>query len=604
MRKFILLIYLSTTICFALVTVNPRLKPQPLPTGGEPRKFIRYSGSIRQSPGVQVGTTTYDLQRYGSHGQRIAVDDSGQIHVNWTYCSGEYPGNPRFVKWNFRYADGFWHGDSQAAPSVSGFCQLDIMIADSGLAKRTMNAWHYGGHSWTSIDQGSGLGSWPGDTGSPHVDNHMWPTACVASNNNIIMSTHGWPHDSLHLYLTTDEGKTWTNFADFDSVVIESQFLRASRNPGSQKVVHACPKSIAYEYYGLLIHQMANDVWYMLSTDNGVTWGLQINITNFTPPAQMVNGDSSPWAYADVSPVFDNNDNLHIAFSVNLGYRQNDTFYYGDHAKIFHWDEVSDSITVISSPSIYYNEPEGWWIDVSGEFQQHLEMWRLPADQPQLVVDPVDNTLYCLWHGQDDTTDYSADGYFNGEFYGSYSTDNGLTWSDYVNLTNTRSPGADNGDCFDEDYMTTWPYVVNDSIFITYIEDKATGAAVNEHTGFFDNPVRVWVFHKGLITGIEEEESVKPDRVMLMLEIYPNPFSNMTYISYWKRDISDINVEIYSAVGRLIKNFNLQSTTPNVKSTISWDGKDNLGERLPSGVYFLKFQVGDHFETRKLILLK
>ena len=156
-------------------------------------------------------------------------------------------------------------------------------------------------------------------------------------------------------------------------------------------------------------------------------------------------------------------------------------------------------VSVINSPSTYYNEPGGWWI--TGTLGQ-FPLWRLPADQPQCIYDNND-VLYCLWHGNDDTTDVSAGGIFNGELYGSYSTDNGITWLNYVNLTNTRSPGAPPGVCYDENYMTAHPCVYNDSIWITYIEDKNAGG----NPGETDNPVRCWVFPKDLISGLAEKEA-------------------------------------------------------------------------------------------------
>ena len=607
--KFFLSISFITSIGFALVITNSDLKSQPILTSDKyvPRRFIRHSDDNMQSPGVQVGTTTYDIQRYGSHGQRLAVDDSGQIHVNWTHCSGEYPGSPRFVRWNFRFPNGIWYGETDAAPSVSGYCQLDIMVADSGHAKRTMNVWHYGGHSWTSIDEGSGWGSWPGDTGSPYVDNHIWPVACVASNNNIIMVTanSGSGMDWHHLYLTTDEGVTWTHLADFDSCLCISQFLRTSRNPGSQKVVHVWTQSIAMEYAGTLLSQTANDVWYMLSTDNGVTWGPQTNVTNYIPPFQMVHGDSTPWAYCDVNAVFDKTDELHIAFGAHLGYMLNDTLYHFERSKIFHWDEVSDTITVISSPSIYYDEPDGWWLDV----YDRAEFWQMPADQPQFVVDP-DGYLYCLWRGHDDTTDYSAAGFFNSEICAAYSTDNGLTWSDYVNLTNTRSPGADSGDCFDEDYMTAWPYVVNDSIFVTFIEDKDAGSPLNEGTAWTVDPVRVWIFHKGVILGTEEQETYRPEYAVPILTAYPNPFREITDIRYGITDngyligdMSNAEIKIYDAAGRLVKNFTVPSAYSLVPTSIRWDGSDQSGSVLPAGVYFVHLEAGDAIVSQKIVKL-
>ncbi len=606
--KAFLITFVFISLAFALVIAHPNFKPYSIPTGDEKiyGEVIPYSPGSRQSPGIIVGYTYYDWQRGGGQqGQRIAVDDSNQIHVNWMHCDGVYPGVPRFIKWNFRFPEGSWYGDAAAAPTVSGYSQIDVMIADPSHAKRTMNTWHYGGHSWTSIDLGSGWGSWPGDTGSPHVDDHIWPSACVASNNNIVMVTgnSGSGMNSLHLYLTTDEGKNWGHIADFDSSFTLGYFVRASRNPGSQKVVHAWTQSIAVEYAGYLISQLAEDVFYRVSTDNGLTWGPQINVTNNIPPGQMVNGDSTPWAYADVNAVFDNNDNLHLAWGANLGYMLNDTLHYGEHAKIFHWDEVSDTITVVSSPSIYYYEPCGWWLDVMGQgISPHTESFGLPADNAQLVVDP-NGTLYCLWRGNDDTTDYSAAGYFNSEICAAYSTDNGLTWSDYVNLTNTRSPGAGPGDCFDEDCMTAFPHVINDSIFITYIEDKDAGFPLSEGTAWTDNPVRVWIFHKGLILGTEEQDTYRPEYTTHSLKIYPNPFKERTEIRYQVAD-NRLQIKIYDATGRLVKDFSL-STPYSIKPTsLSWHGDDDTGHKLPAGVYFVRLEIGYLAVLQKTIKIK
>ncbi len=595
-------------MCFALVTASPQLNLQRIPGGDEfaPGEFSHYSGN-RQSPGVIVGYTYYDYQRSGGQGQRVVVDDTHQIHVNWMYCGGEYPGNPRFIRWNFRFPDGMWYGETDAAPSISGYCQIDIMVADPSSAKRTMNSWHYYGYPYTSIDLGSGWGSWPGDTGSPHVPDHLWPSACVASNNNIIMVTgnSGSGMDYHHLYLSTDEGHTWIHVADFDSCTCLSQFVRASRNPGSQKVVHAWTQSIAMEYGGLLIAQMANDVWYMLSNDNGVTWGRPINITKSTPAGEMANGDSTIWAFADVNTVFDDNDNLHIAFSGHLAYMHDDTIYYGDHAKLFHWDEVSDTITVICSPSTHYDEPEGWWLDISAGFREHLESWQLPVWNPQLVCDKSNGDLYCVWTGTADTTDYSAGGYFNSDIYGAYSTDHGITWSDYVNLTNTPSPGGGPGECLDEDQMTAHPYVFDDSICITFIEDKDPGFPLQEGTAWTENPVRVWVFHKGLILAIEEDEALRPDHALPFFRVYPNPFSELTNIGFSTGlGAQDVALKIYDATGRLVRDFPLPTAYSLLPTTVKWDGTDQSGNRLPAGVYFVLFNTGDKDKTQKVIRLK
>ena len=550
-------------------------------------------GLLVASPGEQVGTTFFDYQANGNMGQRIAVDDSNQVYVVWMYCGGEYPGNPRFIRYNFRYPDGTWYGETDASPSVSGYVQLDIMRGDPGLAKRPVIAYHGGFYAGSVIDIG------PGNTSSPNVSNHIWPYVACAQNNNIILATgNSTGADSHHLYLTTDEGATWQRIADFDSCTCLSQFVRASNNPGSQKVVHVWTQSIAMEYTGYLLSQMACDVWYMLSTDNGVTWSPPMNITNFTPPSQMVDGDSTPWAYADVNAVFDNNDRLHIAWGANLGYMLNDTLYYADHAKIFHWDEMTDDLHVISSPSSHYGDPAGWWLDVMGEgLSPHTEVWRLPACGAQLVSDQLTGDLYCLWSGTADTTDYSAAGYFNSEIYASKSTDGGVNWLDYVNLTNTPSPGAGPGDCFDEDYMTAWPSVHNDSIFVTYIEDKDAGAAIMDGTAWTDNPVRVWIFHKDLITS-GTAEAVAEDVKLMSLELFPNPASEFSAISYTLTKSGDVSLNLYDVVGRLVKV--LHKGYQN-----SGQYKYNLDVReLANGTYFLVLSTESERYMSSLVIVR
>jgi len=63
-------------------------------------------------------------------------------------------------------------------------------------------------------------------------------------------------------------------------------------------------------------------------------------------------------------------------------------------------------------------------------------------------------------------------------------------------------------------------------------------------------------------------------------------------------------MSIYDAAGRLVKDFSLPSAYSLLPTEVSWNGVDNAGQKLPCGVYFLEFQVGDYKETRKLLLVR
>jgi hypothetical protein len=547
-----------------------------------------------RGPGDQIGTTCYDYQANGSFGQRIDVDDLRQAHIDWMWQ--DYPGQTtRYCAWNFRYSNGAYYGEVQASNSWSGYVQMDITRDLDPNMQRTVIAYHWnagpGYYSWIDIDAGNGWGAWGSSVTSPEVAEHIWPYVAVANNNNIILACGGQTGDSLHLYLTTNEGITWSYVLSFDSCATLSQFVRASEKRDTNKVAFVHTQFITDTIAG---GQMDNDVWYVLSDDGGVTWGPHINITNYQP-------SDTVRAYCDVNAVFDDNDYLHIVWA---GRRVDSAGYY-QASKIFHWDEFNDTITVVNSPSIYYNEPGGWWIEGAAG---GVGARRMPVDHPQLVSDTTNGYLYCLWHGNDDTTDVSAGGFFNGEFYAAYSSDYGITWSDYVNLTNTRTPGAGPGYCDDEDYMTACPKVVTDSIFITYVEDKDAGAGVatTPEGELTENPVRCWVFWTGLIrTGVEEDQASSSKFQEPILQIIPNPFSKLINISFGIGQRAEgQTLKIFDASGRLIKDFFLPTAYSSVPTTIKWSGTDRFDRPVPAGVYFVELTGGDESITEKVIKLR
>jgi len=58
-------------------------------------------------------------------------------------------------------------------------------------------------------------------------------------------------------------------------------------------------------------------------------------------------------------------------------------------------------------------------------------------------------------------------------------------------------------------------------------------------------------------------------------------------------------LRIYDATGRLVKEFRHL-----LNEQIFWNGTDDLNRKLPSGVYFLKFEAGEHSATEKLLLIR
>lgn len=100
-------------------------------------------------------------------------------------------------------------------------------------------------------------------------------------------------------------------------------------------------------------------------------------------------------------------------------------------------------------------------------------------------------------------------------------------------------------------------------------------------------------------TGIREHTITSPRSTSL--RIFPNPAAYHVNVEFSLPSAHDVQMTIYDVTGRVIECFDIS----NKKShRFIWDGCDNSGNRLPSGVYFLKFEASDYKETRKLLLIR
>jgi hypothetical protein len=86
-------------------------------------------------------------------------------------------------------------------------------------------------------------------------------------------------------------------------------------------------------------------------------------------------------------------------------------------------------------------------------------------------------------------------------------------------------------------------------------------------------------------------------------QIYPNPFNPKTTISFGLAKPSDVNLIIYNAKGEIVRN--LLSGYKNAGNyRIAWEGRNNDGKTMPSGVYIVRMIAGKHSSTLKLVSLK
>jgi len=83
----------------------------------------------------------------------------------------------------------------------------------------------------------------------------------------------------------------------------------------------------------------------------------------------------------------------------------------------------------------------------------------------------------------------------------------------------------------------------------------------------------------------------------------PNPFNPRTSIDFELASRSRVIIEIFDVEGRRIRRLLDRMTAPG-GHTVNWDGKDDQGRRMSSGVYFCRFAGGGRCLTRKMIMLR
>jgi flagellar hook assembly protein FlgD len=84
---------------------------------------------------------------------------------------------------------------------------------------------------------------------------------------------------------------------------------------------------------------------------------------------------------------------------------------------------------------------------------------------------------------------------------------------------------------------------------------------------------------------------------------YPNPFNPRTTLRFDTPAANHIDLSVYDAAGRRVRTLR-SGVIPQGRWSIVWDGTDEHGRQLASGVYFVKLLSGKFLGTSKTILMR
>ena len=100
-------------------------------------------------------------------------------------------------------------------------------------------------------------------------------------------------------------------------------------------------------------------------------------------------------------------------------------------------------------------------------------------------------------------------------------------------------------------------------------------------------------------TSSDDQVVVLPDAKLI--GNYPNPFVGQTVIAYNLKSTQPVQIAVYNLKGQKVRT--LVNEVKNAQlQNVTFDGKDDNGSQLSSGVYLYKMIAGNTVETRKLVI--
>ena len=459
-------------------------------------KKLYFDGTRAVSPGNTLNTTVYDLQTNATMPRMIDWRGYEMMHQVWTARFSATHSN-RYI--DYADVDGTLGaapvtGDIEGAGTWSGYSALDVNPEGRVLAAANYNGAEgflpkiYYESAPGASDFGSNSHLFTlSETGMLYL---TWPRIELQINGNdsvIHMLSEDW--DNSYLVYMRHVGSDLSGAAwdyppiKIDTIPTTGYVITAARGSQDVAIVWAAPPGEGVgnpesEYRSvddpsLGNSQLTNDIYYTVSGDMGASWSSSITKVNVTKY------DSTQGGYlnnGDLSALYDSNDKLHIVWNGRPAVSNGSslgtwaapdayagTVYGGTRSRLFHWDEVRNTIDVVSDA------------DWDQSYCYGYDWNTMNINKP--MISECDGKLYVIWmqfndvpFGIDDDCEHEAlvvsppDGGWgdaNGELYLSVSDDGGATWGGRQDLTNSYSSDCTYPDCQSDEWPSMSRYGMN-----------------------------------------------------------------------------------------------------------------------------------------------
>ncbi len=219
------------------------------------------------------------------------------------------------------------------------------------------------------------------------------------------------------------------------------------------------------------------------------------------------------------------------------------------------------------------------------------------------------NSQRARWYNDSQIEDYTA--FANTpEIYIAVSSDDGDTWSEPIVINNQETPQF-------AGIKPMWVYPADKVIYtgtqgdhmvgklgLMFYDDNTWGSNSHSPTEFPNDGGRVMFTELQIVfpTVANEDVTVTPV-TNLLNQNYPNPFNPETTISFDMPKAANANLSIYNVKGQLVKTL-FDGQAKFGRNELVWNGTDNNGSSVSTGLYFYRLSANGKVESRKMMLMK
>ncbi|MDQ7798972.1 MAG: T9SS type A sorting domain-containing protein [Candidatus Edwardsbacteria bacterium] len=119
----------------------------------------------------------------------------------------------------------------------------------------------------------------------------------------------------------------------------------------------------------------------------------------------------------------------------------------------------------------------------------------------------------------------------------------------------------------------------------------------------FNNVYAQRVNANGIPGGVTGEPVEENRPVKLFMNIFPNPSKGRTEVEFSLAKPAFVELAVYNMLGQRVRTL-VNSYKNAGRHKISWNGRDNVGNEVSSGVYFYRLKAGEHNAAKKMMVIK